>query len=92
MERRPQELVDELRRAIAQTPDSAEQKALYEKLAVLEVQLAELARRQLAVQEADLQLAVANKALLGWRVVIGILLAALVGLVGWLIASVRQAL
>ena len=92
MERRPQELVDELRRAIAQTPDSAEQEALYEKLAVLEVQLGELARRQLAVQEADLQLAEANKALLGWRVVIGILLAALVGLVGWLVASIWRAL
>lgn len=92
MERRPQELVDELRRAIAQTPDSAEQEALYEKLAVLEVQLGELARRQLAVQEADLQLAEANKALLGWRVVIGILLAALVGLGGWLVASIWQAL
>jgi hypothetical protein len=91
MERRPQELVDELRRAIAQTPDSADQKALYEKLAVLEVQLAELARRQLAVREADLQLAQANKALLGWRVVIGILLAALVGLGAWLVASIRQA-
>lgn len=91
MERRPQELVDELRRAIAQTPDSADQKALYEKLAVLEVQLAELARRQLAVREADLQLAQANKALLGWRVVIGILLAALVGLSAWLVASIRQA-
>jgi hypothetical protein len=92
MERRPQELVDELRRAIAQTPDSAEQEALFAKLAVLEVQLAELARRQLAVQEADLQLTEADKALLGWRVVIGILLAALVGLSGWLVASIWQAL
>lgn len=92
MERRPQELVDELRRAIAQTPDSTEQEALFAKLAVLEVQLGELARRQLAVHEADHQLAVADKALLGWRVVIGILLAALLGLGGWLVTSIWQAL
>jgi hypothetical protein len=92
MERRPQELVDELRRAIAQTPDSKEQSALFEKLAVLEVQLGELARRQLAVREADLQLADANKALLGWRVVIGILLAALLGLGAWLAASIWRAI
>jgi hypothetical protein len=92
MERRPQELVEELRRAIAQTPDSTEQEALFAKLAVLEVQLGELARRQLAVQEADRQLAEANKALLGWRIAIGILLVALVGLAAWLVVSIRQAL
>jgi hypothetical protein len=91
MERRPQELVDDLRRAIAQTPDSADQQALFAKLAVLEVQLGELARRELAVRQADLQLAEANKALLGWRVVIGILAAALLGMVGWLAASILQA-
>jgi hypothetical protein len=92
MERRPQELVDELRRAIAQTPDSADQKALFEKLAVLEVELAELARRQRAVHEADAELLRATNEVLGWRVAIGVLSAALIGLCAWLVASVWQAL
>jgi hypothetical protein len=92
MEKRPQELVDELRRAIAQTPDSADQKALFEKLAVLEVELAELARRQRAVREADAELLRAKNELLGWRVAIGVLAAALVGLCGWLLTSLWQAL
>lgn len=92
MEKRPQELVEQLRRAIAQTPDSADQKALFEKLAILEVELAELGRRQQAVRDADRQLALANKSMLRWRVAIGILLAALVGLGLWLVASVWRAI
>lgn len=92
MERRPQNLVDELHRAIAQTPDSAEQKALFEKLGLLELELAELARRERQFREADAQLARASSALLGWRVVIGILVAALVGVAGWLAASLLHLL
>jgi len=92
MEKRPQELVDELRRAIAQTPDSADQKALFAKLAVLEVELAELARSQRAVIEADAELLRAKQEVLGWRVTIGLLIAVLIGLGGWLAASLWQAL
>jgi hypothetical protein len=92
MDTRPQELIEELRRAIARTPDTAEQTALYQKLALLEVELAELARRQREVREADVQLVRAKNALLGWRVVIGVLVATLFGLSLWLAASLWQAL
>jgi hypothetical protein len=86
----PQDLVDELRRAIAQTPDSVEQRALLAKLAVLERALGEFARRQREVDAADAQLAQARKTQLIWRVVIGILVAALAGVSGWLIVGVFQ--
>lgn len=88
MESRSQALVTELRRAIAQTPDAAEQKVLYEKLGLLEMELAELDRRQRAVGEADAQLAQAKEAQLLWRAVIGVLVAALIGTSLWLVASV----
>lgn len=88
MQSRSQALVNELRRAIAQTPDAVEQKVLYEKLGLLEVELAELDRRQRAVGDADAQLAQAKGALLRWRVVIGVLVAALIGTSFWLVASV----
>jgi hypothetical protein len=83
----PQELVDELRRAIAQTPDSAEQRALLAKLAVLERALGEFMRQQREVEAADAQLARAKSDVFVWRVVIGILVAALIGVSGWLIAD-----
>lgn len=88
MESRSQALVTELRRAIAQTPDVAEQKVLYEKLGLLEVELAELDRRQRLVGDADAQLAQAKGALLLWRVIIGMLVSALIGTSLWLVASV----
>lgn len=88
MESRSQALVTELRRAIAQTPDAAEQKVLYEKLGLLEIELAELDRRQRAVGEADAQLAQAKETQLLWRVVIGALVAALIGTCLWLVVSV----
>ncbi|MBU1237288.1 MAG: hypothetical protein KJ634_01285 [Gammaproteobacteria bacterium] len=90
MERRPQELLDELHRAIAQTPDSAEQKALFEKLGVLERQLDALSRKQRELAAAEAQLAQAKSTVLVWRVVIGILLVALLGAVGGLIASLVE--
>jgi hypothetical protein len=86
----PQDLVDELRRAIAQTPDFLEQRALLAKLAVLERALGEFARRQREVDAADAQLAQVRKTQLIWRVVIGILVAALIGASGWLIVGVLQ--
>ncbi len=92
MESRSQALVTELRRAIAQTPDAAEQKVLYEKLGLLEIELAELDRRQRAVGEADAQLAQAKGTLLVWRVVIGILVVALIGASAWLVVSMWQVL
>lgn len=92
MERRPQELIEELRRAIAHTPDPSDQKALYEKLGLLEVELAELARRQHAVREADAELTRTRNEVLGWRLAIGVLVAVLIGLSVWLAAGLWQAL
>jgi hypothetical protein len=86
----PQELVEELRRATAQTADAAEQKALFQKLARLERGLVELTRREREIQEADALLARANSALLVWRIVIGVLVVALIGAGGWLVASLWQ--
>lgn len=87
MESRSHALVNELRRAIAQTPDAVEQKALFEKLGLLELELAELDRQQRAVGDADAQLAQAKGMQLLWRSVIGILVAALIGVSVWLIVS-----
>lgn len=92
MESRSQALINELRRAIAQTPDSTEQKSLYEKLGRLEVELAELERRQRAVGAADAELAQARGAQLLWRAVIGVLVAVLIGVSAWLVVSMWQAL
>ncbi len=90
MERRPQELLDELHRAIAQTPDSAEQKALFEKLGVLERQLDTLSRKQRDLADAEAELAQAKNTVLVWRVVIGVLLVALLGAIGGLIANLVE--
>jgi hypothetical protein len=84
----PQQLVDELRHAIAQAPDTAERQVLLAKLAVLERALGELSRREREVGEAEVQLARARETEFVWRIVIGILVAALIGMSGWLLASV----
>jgi hypothetical protein len=91
MDGRPQVLIEELRRAIAQTPDPADQKTLYEKLGLLEVELAELARRQRAVREADAELARTRNEVLGWRLAIAILVTTLIGLSVWLVSGLWQA-
>jgi hypothetical protein len=90
MDRRPQELVDELRRAIAQTADSAEQRAMLQKLALLERGLVELDRREREIQAADALLARARSAQLVWRIAIGILVVALIGAGSWLVAGLLQ--
>jgi hypothetical protein len=92
MDKRPQELVEELRRAIAHTPDPADQKTLYEKLGLLEVELAELARHQRAVREADAELTRARHEVLGWRLAIAVLVVILIGMGLWLAAGLWQAL
>ena len=92
MDGRPQALIEELRRAIAQTPDPADQKVLYEKLGLLEVELAELARRQHALREADAEVTRTRHEVLGWRLAIGVLVAALIGLSLWLVTDLWQVL
>jgi len=65
---------------------------LYEKLGLLEVELAELARHQRAVREADAELTRARHEVLGWRLAIAVLVVILIGMGLWLAAGLWQAL
>ena len=86
-----QTLLNELRRAIERTPDPSEQKALYEKLGQLEVELAQLARQQQEFQSAEAELTQARQTVLAGRVAVGLLFAALLAIVVWFASSVWTA-
>ena len=86
-----QTLLNELRRAIERTPDPGEQKALYEKLGQLEVELVQLARQQQEFQSAEAELTQARQTVLAGRVAVGLLFAALLAIVVWFASSVWTA-